>query len=169
MKTKYNVIAFIVIGVLGTLSHFVYEWSDFNKVLGYFFAINESTWEHLKLLFFPTVLFSFIEFFFVKHEIENYIPSVIISVIVGMISIIVLFYSYTGFLGYSIDAINIAIFYMGLIIMLIVKNKIISNEIFSSTNANLFFLVLGGIIAFLFIMFTYSPPTLGVFTPPATE
>lgn len=169
MKTKYNIIAFVVIGVLGTISHFIYEWSDFNRVIGYFFAINESTWEHLKLLFFPTLLFSFIEYLFVKNEIENYIPSVVISVIVGTISIITLFYTYKGFLGYSIDAINIAIFYISLIIMLIVKNKIIDSERFSSGNANLLFLAVGGLIALLFVFFTYSPPTLGVFMPPVIQ
>ena len=169
MKTKYNIIAFLVIGLLGTLSHFVYEWSDFNKVVGYFFATNESTWEHLKLLFFPTILFSIIEYFFVKKEITNYIPTVIISVIVGMVSIIILFYSYKGVLGYGIDAINIAIFYIALIISLIVKNKIIESELFSSTNANLLFLLLGVFITFLFVNFSYSPPALGIFTPPVSE
>lgn len=166
MKFKYNLIAFFVIGILGAISHFVYEWSGENQILGFFFPINESTWEHLKLLFFPNIIFSFIEYIFVKKEIKNYVPSVVISLIAGMLSIIVLFYSYKGFLGYGIDFINILIYYISVIIMLIVKNKIIESEKFKNSNFTLFFLFIGFLITLLFIFFTYNPPTLAVFKPP---
>lgn len=43
--------------VLGTLSHFFFDWSGENRLVGIFAAVNESTWEHLKLLFFPALLF----------------------------------------------------------------------------------------------------------------
>ena len=82
MKTKNILTAFIIIGILGSLSHFVYEWSGNNRFVGYFFAVNESTWEHLKLLFFPTVVYSVIEYFLVKNKIANYIPAAVISVFV---------------------------------------------------------------------------------------
>ena len=73
MKTKCNVLAFLIIGILGTLGHFVYDWSGQAKILGYFFATNESTWEHLKLLFFPTIIYSLFEFKFSKEKFKNYI------------------------------------------------------------------------------------------------
>lgn len=165
LKIKYNIIAFLVIGVLGTISHFLYEWTNYNKIVGYFSAVNESTFEHLKLLFFPTILFSLIEYFFVKKEIKNYISSVIISVIIGIISIVVLFYTYKGVLGYNVDAVNIAIYYISIIIMLIVKNRIIDSENFSTKSANIFFLLIGVIISFIFFIFTYTTPLLGIFTP----
>ncbi len=166
MKAKYNIIAFLFIGIMAAVSHFVYEWSGNNKILGYFFSTNESTWEHLKLLFFPTIIFSVIEYFFVKNEIKNYVISVAVSVIVGMLSIIVLFNTYTGFLGYSIDFLNILIFYVGLIIMLIVKNKIIVNGKFAGQNSSLFGLLICFAMTLIFIFFTYNPPSLAVFTPP---
>ncbi len=166
MKFKYNLIAFLVIGIMGAISHFVYEWSGKNQILGYFFPINESTWEHLKLLFFPTVLFSFIEYIFAKKEIKNYVASVVISLIVGMLSIIILFYSYKGFLGYGIDFINILIYYISIIVMLLVKNKIVDSEKFENSNYSLFFLFIGFLITLLFVFFTYNPPSLAVFNPP---
>ena len=43
--------------VLGTFSHFFFDWSGENRLVGIFAAVNESTWEHLKLLFFPALLF----------------------------------------------------------------------------------------------------------------
>lgn len=166
MKTRYNLLAFIFIGASGTISHFVYEWSNNNKFLGYFFSTNESTWEHLKLLFFPTILYSIIEYIFVKREIKNYIPAVVISVIVGMFSIVALFYTYQGILGYNIDTLNIITYFIGIIIMLIVKNKIIDSEILSSRNSSIIFFIIAVLIALLFFRFTYSPPALGIFKPP---
>lgn len=166
MKTKYNLLAFLVIGILGALGHFVYDWSGNNRLIGYFFAVNESTWEHLKLLFFPTVIYSVIEYIFVKKEIKNYIPAVIISVISGMLAIVTLFYTYQGVIGKNIDFLNIAIFYIGIIIMLCIKTKIIDSEALSDRNWSLIFLLIGVLIAFLFLIFTYSPPNLNIFSEP---
>ena len=166
MKARYNIIAFVIIGALGAISHFIYEWSGENKILGYFFATNESTWEHLKLLFFPTLLYSIFEYYFVKEKYKNYYPSVIISVIIGMISIVVLFYTYSGVLGYIIDFINILIFYIALVITLYVKNKIIKSKKFNGPNNNIISGFIAFIITLLFIFLTYNPPRIALFMPP---
>ena len=44
---------YIAVTVLGTLLHFVYGWSSSNMLVGLFAAVNESTWEHMKLAFYP--------------------------------------------------------------------------------------------------------------------
>lgn len=134
--------------------------------IGYFFPINESTWEHLKLLFFPTLLFSIIEYNFVKHEIKNYATSITVSVITGMLSIIVLFYTYTGILGYYVDFFNILIYYIALIIMLIIKNKLIESEKLKSQVATTVSLIILFVIALLFIIYTYNPPKIALFKTP---
>lgn len=164
MKSKNNIIAFTVIGIWGAVFHFIYEWSGNNLILGYFFPINESTWEHLKLLYFPTVIFSFFEYIFIKTKVKNYVTAVVISLITGMLSIIFLFYGYSGFLGYNIDFINILIFYIALIIMLVIKNKLIENKKIYKKSFETFFIFIGFLIALLFIFFTYNPPALGVFS-----
>ena len=52
---KSNIIKGILfVSIAGTLAHFVYEWSNNNYILGFFFPVNESTWEHMKLFFFPS-------------------------------------------------------------------------------------------------------------------
>ena len=45
---------------VGTLLHFVYEWSGENVLVAAFSAVNESTWEHMKLLFFAILLVGFL-------------------------------------------------------------------------------------------------------------
>ena len=166
MKFKYNFIAFLFIGLLGTIGHFLYEWTGQNTIIGYFFPINESTWEHLKLIFFPTLIFSILEYNFVKREIKNYAPTITISVLAGMLSIIVLFYTYKGVLGYNVDYLNIAIYYIAIIVSLIVKNKLIVSEKLKSQGATTISLMVLFVIALLFIIFTYNPPVIAIFKTP---
>ena len=166
MSLKKNIIAFISIGLLGTLGHFLYEWSGDNRIVGYFFSVNESTWEHLKLLFFPTVIYSVFEYLSLKEKPENYVPAVVISLICGMTAIVVLYYTYRGILGYNVDFINIAIYYIGLILSLNKKEKIIREKSFSLNLMFWIFLIIGLIIALAFIFWTYNPLSLGIFTPP---
>ena len=53
---KYHIFSILLISILGTLLHFTFHCSNSNLLIGAFSAVNESTWEHLKLLFFPTLI-----------------------------------------------------------------------------------------------------------------
>lgn len=57
---KWQIIVIIFCLILGTFLHFTYELSNFNPVIGLFSAVNESVWEHLKLLVFPMTLMSIV-------------------------------------------------------------------------------------------------------------
>ena len=59
---KWELAGLFLTLIFGNLLHFVYDWSGQNSVVAAFAAVNESTWEHMKLLFFPMlalVLFLF--------------------------------------------------------------------------------------------------------------
>lgn len=166
MTLRKNIVAFFVIGILGTLWHFLYEWTNDNFVVGLFFPVNESIWEHLKLLFYPTLIYSAFEYFFSKERPTNYIPAVIISLIYGMFSIVAMYYIYTGVSGRNIDFINIAIFFLGIVFTLVKKNKLLKNGNFSMDLFNIFFLFLTVLLGVLFAIWSYNPPSLGIFLPP---
>ena len=51
-------IGVIFVLIAGTLAHFLYDWSGKNFVIGFFTPINESIWEHIKLLFFPMLIYA---------------------------------------------------------------------------------------------------------------
>ena len=57
---KFTVIGILFVSVAGTLLHFVYDWSGQNPLVGFFAPVNESTWEHMKLLFFPMLLYGLV-------------------------------------------------------------------------------------------------------------
>ncbi len=93
---------FIFIAVLGTLGHFIYEWSNHNKYAAIIFAVNESTWEHMKLVVFPSILWLFIEIPFIG-TMPNFITAKLSSLITMLILIPLLFNIYKMFFkGHSL-------------------------------------------------------------------
>ena len=54
---RYVVLGFFVISIVGTLFHFVYDWCGQVWFVGLFVPVNESTWEHMKLLFIPMLIY----------------------------------------------------------------------------------------------------------------
>jgi len=52
-QVLFTAISIVVIFALGSLAHFLYDLSNDNKILGLFTAVNESTWEHVKIAITP--------------------------------------------------------------------------------------------------------------------
>ena len=166
MKKNCALLEFLIIGIVGTLWHFIYEWSGDNAVVGIIAPVNESVWEHLKLLFFPTVIYSVIEYFIIKERPENYIAASTLGLFGGLLAIVAFFYTYTGILGYNVSALDILSFFIGLFTMLIIKKRILRKKTFCSKTAkyvSLFFIIL---TAVLFGFWSYNPPSIAIFTPP---
>ncbi len=44
--------------ITGSLAHFLYDWSGNNLIIGLFSPVSESIWEHMKLIFFPMLIYS---------------------------------------------------------------------------------------------------------------
>ena len=161
---KFHFISFIIVSILGTLLHFTYEWSGENTFVGFFSAVNESTWEHLKLTFFPMLLTTVIGYFYIGKENEKYICGRTKGILAGIIFIISFFYTYTGVLGENIAIIDIASFFIGVIIAELVSYNIINLE---NYNCNKTISILSLILLFIcFIIFTYNAPNLGIFKDP---
>lgn len=166
MKKVNSLLAFIIIGIVGTLWHFVYEWSGDNLIIGAIAPVNESVWEHLKLLFFPAVFYFIIEYFLSKERYENLIPAGAIGIFTGMLTIIAFFYTYKGILGYDADALNILSYFIGLGVTLFVKSQILKKKSFTSKTAKYLSLIITAVTAVLFFIWSFCPPRLGIFIPP---
>ena len=95
----------------GTILHFLYDWTGGSILVSPFSGTNESTWEHMKLLYWPLFLFALLQRLFFKEQ-ENYWCVKLGEILLGLVLIPVLFYTYNGMFGKSPDWINIAIFYI---------------------------------------------------------
>lgn len=92
MKIKtWQVIVVILTLIVGTLLHFTYKWSGENKIVAIFSAVNESTWEHLKLVFFPMLIMGIIGYFVIGKDIKNYWTAQAIGIVVAMAFITIFF------------------------------------------------------------------------------
>ena len=116
--TKKRSALFFAAGALftlipGTVGHFFYEWSGENKIVGIFFPVNESTWEHMKLTLFPTMLYMGVSALFVKSK--NYALASFVALFVSAALIPLLFYSYTAIAGRSYLPVDIAVFFVSVL------------------------------------------------------
>lgn len=160
----YTILCALFVAVFGTLGHFFYEWSGYNHYVGLFFPVNESTWEHMKLFFFPA-LTCYIVLCFLKRKNE---PCIIYAfpraIFLGTFFIPVLFYTYSGILGFTVTFIDIAIFYISVFLSFfyLYKSTVSVKKLDYSLplNIGLIFLTL------LFMCFSYNPPSLGIFEIP---
>lgn len=163
MTLKTNIYRFLFISILGTLLHFTYEWSQNNAIVGLFSAVNESTWEHLKLLFFPMLFLTLFELFFFRDRLpKNFLQVRTCRIFLGMGLIVVVFYTLLGVIGTSIDFLNIALFFVAVFFALWSENKQYRNsESKKETSSTAFSILL--IFTLLFFVFTFLPPDIGLF------
>jgi succinate dehydrogenase hydrophobic anchor subunit len=106
----YELTGVVFIIVFGSILHFTFEWSSGQAVVGVFSAVNESVWEHLKLGFWPALMFALVEFKYLKKSTSNFLMAKTIGIVLIPITIVVIFYSYTAILGESILVIDILSF-----------------------------------------------------------
>lgn len=163
----YTIIGILFTSILGTLLHFTYEWSHENYLVGLFSPVNESTWEHMNLLFFPMLFYGIFAALYLKTDFPCISYAYPIGILVGTLAIPVIFYTYTGILGSNNIILDILTFYISVILAFAVIYYIASR---CKDHKNSFLPILLVLLLFAaFILFTYAPPKLGIFLPPASN
>lgn len=161
---KFQIFSIIFTWILGTLLHFTYEWSDNNLLLATFSAVNESTWEHLKLLFFPMLITTIIGSFYIeKNNIPNFLCAKTIGIITSISFIVIFFYTYTGILGTNFAILDIGSFFVAVVLGEYVSKKIMTSDFKCNKTISFVSLI---ILLLCFIIFTYFPPKIGLFKDP---
>ncbi len=163
---NFQIISAVFVCILGTLLHFTYELSGENGLVGAFSAVNESVWEHLKLLFFPMLLSTIIGYFCIGKNTSNFLCAKTLGILTSMLFIVVFFYTYTGIIGKSIVFVDIASFFVAVILGEYLSYKLMISNFKCNNTVAIIILV---IILICFIVFTYSPPNLEIFKDPVTN
>lgn len=162
----WQLMGFAVTSFGGTLLHFLYEWTGESVWIAPFSGVNESTWEHMKLLFWPMFIFAIVQSFFFKDQ-ENFWCVKLKGTLLGLVLIPVIFYTYNGVIGKSPDWINIVIFFISAAIAYIYETKLFNKENTRCRFSKLAFVTLC-LIAVLFAVFTFFTPQIGIFKDPLT-
>ena len=157
---------FVITSLLGTLLHFLYEWTGEAVWAATISGVNESTWEHMKLFFFPSAAFAIFESFFMRERRDFWCIK-LRGITQGLILIPVIYYTYNGTVGKSPDWINIAIFVVAAAIAFIYETRQLRKREPVCTYPKLAIAVLC-VIAALFVLFTFVTPEIGIFMDPVS-
>ncbi len=166
--TLWQLAGFLFTGSSGAVLHFLYDWSGKNGLIAAFSAVNESTWEHMKLLFFPMLLFSLVEYLFLGERTPNFWFTKAVGTLAGLTLIPALFYTWNGVFGPSPDWVNIGIFFVAAAAVYALECRLFrlgKGRGKLLQGASLFLLLA---LALVFILWTFAPPDLPLFRDPVT-
>ncbi len=163
----YELLGMIFIIIFGSILHFTFELSSHQPVVGVFSAVNESVWEHLKLGFWPALVYAVIEYRYLKKSTNNFLSAKTVGIYLIPIIITVLFYSYTAILGESVLVIDILTFVIAVIIGQLASYRLLTYSKLSE-NLNKISLVALVVLGVAFVLFTFYPPHLPLFRDPVT-
>ena len=163
---SYTIGGIFFVLILGSFSHFFYEWSGNNPIIGLFSPVNESTWEHMKLIFFPMLLYSFVTVPMLRNNYPCICSDYLAGTIIGTLLVPVIFYTYTGILGYHTLVLDIVTFALSVMIAFIVAYRLALSCRVKSYSAVLYGVVILMFISFM--VFSYYPPRIGLFSEPTS-
>jgi len=152
---------------LASLLHFVYDWSGEMRFAAIFASVNESVWEHVKILLWPFLLWSFAEYYILKPDIRRLVVARTAGAYVTAALTICVFYIYTGVLGHPVAWVDILFAAVWLLVGEIVSLRVLN----ARWPAGEYYLISLAALVLLVVMllcFTVSPPHIGLFADPNT-
>lgn len=161
---RHTIIGIVFVLITGTLAHFLYDWTGNNYIVGFFTPINESIWEHMKLLFFPMLIYSFIIIFQSKKTFSCITSALCFGILTGTLLIPIFFYAYTSILGKDIFILDIGTFIVSTIIAFRLFYKLTLSCRLEPYTFLLYCLV--AVLFLCFMRFTYHPPEAKIFEEP---
>ncbi|NLL53255.1 MAG: hypothetical protein GX248_11210 [Peptococcaceae bacterium] len=165
LKWELSGIFFLVI--VGFLLSFLYEWSNKSPLVGIIAPVNESVWEHLKLGFWSLIMFSVLEYWFIKNKTHNFFGAKGLGILILQGTVLIIYYTYTMFAAEPVLVIDILAYILGCILCQLIGYRILTKKSVFKT-LNLIGLFLLFLHAILLIAFTFFPPKLPIFQDPKT-
>jgi hypothetical protein len=162
----YELVGMVFIILLGSMLHFTFEWSGNQPLVGVFSAVNESVWEHLKIAFWPALLYLILEYRYIYNKSNNFFIAKTLGTYSIMMIIPLIFYSYTAFLEENL-IIDIGSFIFAIILGQLISYGLLTYKKFGKI-FELISLVALLILALAFVVFTFYPPQVQLFQDPNT-
>lgn len=159
-------IGFLWTAAAGVLLHFLWDWTGKNRIVAAFSPVNESVWEHMKLLFFPLLVLTMVQVWF--RDERNFLASRGLSAFLGTVLIPVLYYTYTGVVGQHFLWADIAVFLVSAAAAFLLDGHLLSVGRYTSGWQQVAGLTALWLLAFLFVLWTYRPPALELFRDSST-
>ena len=107
---RWELAGIILVFSFGATLHFLFAWTNYWRPVAIIAAVNESTWEHLKMAFWPGLFFTIIEYFVWGKRERSFFNAKFLGLFAMPIITVILFYGYTSFWHHSLPA-DIAVFF----------------------------------------------------------
>ena len=153
----------LAVAILGSLNHFLYDWTGGSSFAALFCPINESPWEHLKLLFFPFLFVTLGTAALYRFLDRRFFYCRFLGVLCGMAFILISFYTYTGIWGTHVLILDLLIFFLSVVLSFSDARHFCRTRK-QIPSATLIFFLCGADI-FFFFAFTCFPPGIPLFFP----
>jgi len=153
---------------LGVLLHFLFDMTNRNIIVALFATVNESIWEHMKLIYYPMFLFAIIESKFLEQEYEQFWCVKLKGILLGLLLIPVFYYTYTGALSVSADWVNIANYVVTTVIVFLFETRMLQKDGRCILRPEMAIIMLC-VIALVFTVFTFATPKVPIFKDPVTR
>ncbi len=152
---------------LASFLHFIYKWSGQLRPVAIFASVNESVWEHVKILLWPYLLWSFAVYYILRPDIRRLIVARTAGAYLAGALVISFFYIYTGILGYNVAWLDISSAAVWLLAGEIAGMRILNAR---WTTREYYLIALAALVLLIVMLlcFTVSPPHIGLFADPNT-
>lgn len=165
--SSWQMAGFIFTSVLGTFLHFFFDLTGESALAALVSAVNESIWEHMKLLYYPMLAFSLLEYRAWGHQRQDFWQVKLGGTALGLALIPALYYTYTGILGISADWFNITIFFLAAMAAYRLETALFHwGRKWSLSSGAALGLLLA--MAGVFTLLTFFPPEVPFFRDPVT-
>ena len=163
---KHGFLGWILVSLLGTALHFLYEWSGENVFTAPLSGVNESVWEHMKLLAGPVLLWTAVQG--KRLAYPNFWAVRAASLLAGLLLIPVVYYTYPGALGFRVTAVDVSLPHVAAALVFFLDRRFGHRGRFSAPwQQKLGFLVLV-FLGLIFFYFTFYPPHFPLWQDPLT-
>ena len=152
---KIKIINVVFLFLLSFLWHFMYDWFP-NNIFALVFPVNESIWEHMKIIYYCLLLGSVLEFYLCKKnniKINNFYIEAMVKSLLGVIFYLIVFIPLYLWLGESM-IISIGLMLVTYIFMEFIGYKILVSEELNINILPVIIIVLGCI---MFVILTFYP------------
>lgn len=158
----YTLLGILVSFAVGSLFHFLYSLTGECFIIGLFVPINESIFEHTKMVVLPVFIWWFIFYLFRKKDlfVNAWFTSALIAMISAIIAIPMLFYFYSQAFGIESLIIDILILLASLAIGQILGLHYYRHGKGIEYHFAIFLMI---VIIILFAFFTINPPAFPIF------
>lgn len=157
----YMTIGFFFTAFAGTFCALGYPLSDHDLLVAMFCPVNNSPWESVKVIFFPSLLYFIIGWYFFCKTHPHFIRACFSGLLSGSFSFFPLFYTYSGILGKYNPYFTIAFLLTSAYLIYYFSYEFIIQKYVLLSMPILVCLLVSVLVCFF--SFTFTPPFLPLF------